>query len=297
MVTKALTEELLVNLIGERIRRITGSVGSLDVFMQPMGDPGLLGPDSMAWRVHEDLTVMMVGGLSSLIIQCLHPRALAAVWDHSDFRHNLRARLGRTAYFVALTTYAAEPVALKAIERVNAIHAKVRGLDLQGQPYTANEPDLIRWVHLAEITSFLAAYQHLALQPLTAAQCDQYIREMSRIGGLLGAGDLPVTLQAANAALLDYQPALRFDARAQEILRIIEAYPTDLLDRPFIALVLKSAMDVMPPWVLSLIGRQPVCALQSQATRLALQTASLPIQWMIRKSGVSAIARERLKVA
>jgi hypothetical protein len=69
------------------------------------------------------------------------------------------------------------------------------------------------------------------------------------------------------------------------------------LDRPFIALVLKSALDIMPNWVLSLIGRPPVCALPSQATRLALQTTSLPIQWMIRKSGVSAIARERLQVS
>lgn len=70
---------------------------------------------------------MMVGGLSSLMVQSLHPRALSAVWDHSDFRHQLKGRLGRTAYFVAATTYGSEALAMGAIRRVNMIHAHIRG--------------------------------------------------------------------------------------------------------------------------------------------------------------------------
>ena len=128
-------KNLALDVIGARVQSMTGSESSLDDFRTPAGDPGLFGPDSMAWRVHAHFTSMMVGGLSSLIVQALHPRALAAVWDHSNFRHNLKSRLGRTAYFVAATTYGAEDLAMESIRRVNAIHAGIRGVDQQGQPY------------------------------------------------------------------------------------------------------------------------------------------------------------------
>ncbi len=285
---------LAFNIMGERVRAITGSTASLDDFTAPLGDAGLFGPDSVAWQVHANFTAMMVGGLSSLIVQSLHPRALAAVWDHSDFRGKLKERLGRTAYFVAATTYGSEAMALNAIRRVNTIHANIRGHDLQGRPYAANEPELIRWVHLVEVTSFLAAYQHLAKQPLTQQACDQYTAEMARIGHLLGAVDLPLTYAATQAQLLDFADVLRFDARAQEILQIIQAYPVNVLDKPWMALVLKCAFDVMPPWVLALMGQSSSCAVQTHATRLAVQLSAEPVQWMLSQQGVCAIARQRV---
>jgi uncharacterized protein (DUF2236 family) len=237
---------------------------------------------------------MMVGGLSSLIVQSLHSRALSAVWDHSDFRHQLKERLGRTAYFVAATTYGSEALAMRSIQKVNAIHSRVTGLDLQGRAYVANEPELIKWVHLVEVESFLSAYQHLSKQPLTAAQCDQYVNEMSRVGQLLGAIDLPLTHKALQSALQSFQDALVFDARAQEILHIIEAYPTDWMDKPFMNLVLKSAMDIMPDWALRMMGREVGYALPMQARRLAMQVAAEPVQWMLDKQGVAAISRQRV---
>ena len=285
---------LALNAIGERVRAITGSTASLADFATPTGDAGLFGPDSVAWQVHANFTAMMVGGLSSLIVQSLHPRALAAVWDHSDFRHKLKERLGRTAYFVAATTYGSETLALNAIRRVNTIHANIRGTDLQGQPYVANEPELIRWVHLVEVTSFLAAYQHLAKQPLSPQDCDQYIAEMARVGHLLGAVDLPVTYAATQAELLGFADVLRFDARAQDILQVIQAYPVDVWDKPWMALILQSAFDVMPPWVLALLRQPSACAVQKQATRLAVQLSAEPVQWMLNQQGVSAIARQRV---
>jgi hypothetical protein len=285
---------LALNAIGERVRAITGSKGSLDDFASPVGDVGLFGPESVAWRVHANFTAMMVGGLSSLIVQSLHPRALAAVWDHSDFRHKLKERLGRTAYFVAATTYGSQAMALNAIGRVNAIHANIRGTDLQGQLYVANEPELIRWVHLVEASSFLAAYQHLAKQPLSRQDCDRYMSEMTQVGHLLGAVDLPMTYAATQAELLGFAQALRFDARAQEILQVIQAYPTDWLDKPWMVLILRCAFDLMPPWVLTLIGKSPACEVQKQATRLAVQFSAEPVQWMLNQQGVSAIARQRV---
>jgi len=285
------------NAIGERVRSITGSKASLEDFATPVGDVGLFGPESVAWRVHAHFTAMMVGGLSSLIVQSLHPRALAAVWDHSDFRTKLKARLGRTAYFVAATTYGSQAMALKAIDRVNTIHANIRGTDLQGKPYVANEPELIRWVHLVEVASFLAAYQHLAKRPLLQHESDLYITEMTRVGHLLGAVDLPVTSASIQAELQGFAQALSFDARAQEILQVIQAYPADVFDKPWMMLILKCALDVMPPWVLALMGKSPACEIQKQATRLAVQLSAEPVQWMLDEQGVSAMARQRVRGA
>ena len=287
-------QNVMAELIGARVRAMTGAKSSPADFAVPVGDAGLFGPDAMVWRVHAHFTAMMVGGLSSLIVQSLHSRALSAVWDHSDFRHKLKERLGRTAYFVAATTYGSEALAMGCIQKVNAIHAHVKGVDLQGRAYVANEPDLLKWVHVVEVDSFLSAYQHLSKQTLTPAQCDQYVHEMSKVGHLLGAVDLPLTQQDLRHAWRSFQGALVFDDRAQEILRIIEAYPTDWFDKPFMTLVLKSAMDIMPPWALALMGREATCALQVQTTRLALQCVSEPVQWMLDKQGVAAIARQRV---
>lgn len=287
-------QALAIEAIGQRLRAVTGSRSSLEDFEGPPGDPGLFGPGSIAWRVHAHFTAMMVGGLSSLMVQALHPRALAAVWDHSNFRHNLRGRLGRTAYFVAATTYGGRDMALRAIERVNHIHAHAAGTDLKGQPYIANDPTLIRWVHLVEVTSFLTAFQQLAATPLSRDEGDRYIAEMTQIGQLLGASDLPQSVHATEQALQEFQEQLVFDARAREILQVIENYPTDLLDKPFMALVLKSAFDVTPIWALRMIGRPRACALEQQSTRLALQLASGPVQWMLDHQGVAATARRRV---
>jgi uncharacterized protein (DUF2236 family) len=288
-------KQLAFFAIGERLRAITGSTkSSLEDFAVPAGDPGLFGPASMVWRVHAHFTAMMVGGLSSLIVQALHPRALAAVWDHSQFRDKLKDRLSRTAFFVAATTYGSQAFAMKAIQRVNAIHSRITGTDLQGRPYVANEPALLNWVHLVEATSFLTAHQHLAKTPLTPTEADQYMAEMAVLGHLLGGVDLPSTVAAAEGQMRGYQAELQFDARAQEVVGLIASYPTDVLDKPFMGLVLESSFDLMPDWVLQLLGRSAACALPVQARRLALQLASEPLQWMLDEQGVAAVARRRV---
>ena len=288
-------QQLAADAIGRRVRAVTGSTASLQDFAQPVGDRGLFGPESMAWRVHDHFAAMMVGGLSSLMVQALHPRALAAVWDHSDFRRDLKGRLGRTAYFVAATTYGGQAQAMRTIERVNSIHAGAVGVDQQGRPYVANEPHLIRWVHLVEVTSFLSAFQHLSRQPLSAAECDQYIAEMTQIGHLLGAEDLPCTLHDSEQALVAYRDELALDARTREIVQVIESYPVQGLDKPFMAMVLQAAFDVMPAWALDLLNKTTACPLQQQAVRLALQVGAEPVQWMLHQQGVAATARQRVQ--
>ena len=141
-------------VIAAHIRLMTGASRPLDDFLHPVGDPGLFGPKSVAWQVHAHFASMMVGGLSSLLIQAMHPGALAGVWDHSNFRDDLKARLGRTAYFIAATTYGGTTMAKLALEHVNRIHAKVAGIRPDGVHYSARDPQLLKWAHLAEIFKF-----------------------------------------------------------------------------------------------------------------------------------------------
>lgn len=294
MPIKEAMQQLALQAIGQRLRSITGSDSSLEAFKTPLGDVGMFGPESMAWRVHAHFTAMLAGGLSSLIVQSLHPRALAAVWDHSDFRTRLKDRLEKTSYFVAATTYGSQALAMQSIDKVNWIHSKIHGFDLQGRPYIANEPDLIQWVHTVEVASFLQAYQHLSLSPLSLPQCDQYFSEMTQVGHLLGANNLPVTWNDTQALWYSYSEQLCFDERAQEILQIIESFPTDWVDQPFMKLLLQVSFDIMPNWVLEKIGRSPSCYVQNQATRMALQVASQPIQWMLDQQGVAAVSKQRV---
>ena len=280
--------------IGGRIKQLTGSTGSPDTFAHPAGDPGLFGPEAMTWRVHAHFVGMLVGGLSSLLLQALHPRALAAVWDHSNFRHNLKGRLGRTAYFVAITTYGGREDALQAIERVNRIHANVRGHMPDGSAYIANEPDLLRWVHLGEVSSFLQGYQHLSLQTLSSTQADTYVSEMALIGHKLGAVDLPLTVSACNEALQAYRGDLVCNQRTRDIVQVIENYPVDLWDKPFMHLVIKAAFHTLPDWALHMLGQPVASEPEKQLVKHALRLAGLPVQATLDVDGVAAQARRRV---
>jgi len=100
----------------------------------------LITADSVAWRVHGDVTTMMVGGVAALLLQMLHPAALAGVWDHSNFEADMLGRLRRTARFIAVTTYAERGQGEAMIARVKAIHDRVEGTLPDGRAYSANDP-------------------------------------------------------------------------------------------------------------------------------------------------------------
>lgn len=290
-------EAQIKDQLGQRVRAMTGATGDARDFLQPAGDPGLLGPNSAAWQVHAHFVAMMTGGLSSLMLQALHPRALAAVWDHSSFRTQLQARLGRTALFVATTTYGGTAAASQAIDRVNRIHANIRGALPDGTPYVANDPELIRWVHLGETTSFLRAYQDLSLQPLPTNRQDLYFAEMAQIGERLGAIDLPLTRHQALTQLQAFRPELQVDERTRETIDLIEHYPCAPLDRPLVSLIVRAAFQMLPDWALELLGRERSCPLEQAAVRTALQGMGASLAWAFADTGVAARARQRMDSA
>lgn len=280
--------------IAQRIRAITGSTNPPTLFLEPPGDPGLFGPTSVTWLVHAHFVSMLVGGLSSLLIQALHPGALAGVWDHSNFRTHLKARLGRTAYFIAATTYGGREMAHQAIDQVNRIHERIQGVRPDGSTYSARDPHLLKWVHLGETISFLNAYCTHGDTNLPQAARNLYFKEMVKVGELLGAQHLPTTQAQALDMLKSYQAELSFDDRAREILQVIDNFPTTKQDYLFVKLIIQAAYDALPEWVLALMQRQPNPLWKKKLTHAALALVTLPIDWALNTEGVAAHARRRM---
>src|ERR1700712_4598484 len=182
---------------------------------------GLFGPGAVAWRVHGDVTSMMVGGVTGLLLQMLHPAVLAGVWDHSNFRSAMRGRLRRTARFIALTTYGGQEEAEAMIARVRGIHDHVRGTLPDGKAYAANDPSLLAWVHVTEAGSFLDAWVRYGEPGMSAADQDRYFAEMARIGSALGADPIPRSRSEAQELIKTMRPHMRCDTRTREVARLI----------------------------------------------------------------------------
>jgi uncharacterized protein (DUF2236 family) len=210
---------------------------------------GLFGPRAVAWRVHGDVTSMMVGGVAGLLLQMLHPAVLAGVWDHSNFRADMHGRLRRTARFIALTTYGGRDEAEAAIARVRRIHDRVGGALPDGTPYAANDPSLLAWVHVTEATCFLDAWIRYAEPGMPAADQDRYFAEMARVGEALGADPVPRSRSEARRLLEAMRPRLRSDARTREVARLVLTRPAPhLAAEPFQALAMRAAVDLLPAW-------------------------------------------------
>lgn len=236
----------------------------------PSGDPGLFGPDSVTWRIHADFPGMLSGGLCALMLQALHPRVLAGVWDHSNFRHDMVGRLRRTTAFVAGTTYAGTAEAERLIRRVRAAHGGVQGVTADGQPYSANDPELLAWVHISEAYGFLQGYRRYSPGRLPEGAADRYYDEVRRVAEALGAQDVPASEAQIRARMQDMRAELRLDTRAREVLeelaRIRLPVPMAGLSR---RLFLGAGAALLPDWAGSLLQLSPA---RRAAARAAANT-------------------------
>ena len=243
---------------------------------------GLFGPNAVAWRVHGDVTSMMVGGISSLLLQMLHPAVLAGVWDHSNFRTDMHGRLRRTARFIALTTYGGREEAEGTIARVRRIHERVCGTLLDGTPYAANDPALLGWVHVTEAWSFLNAWRRYVEPGMSLADQDRYFAEMAQVALGLGAAPVPRDRAAAHRLLDSYRPQLRVDARTQEVRRLIlKAASADLLTAPVQVLGNQAAIDLLPEWARRMHGL-PNPALGRPLVRAGTLGVARTLRWAFR---------------
>ncbi len=284
---------MLDDLIRKVIREMVGGSGPPTAFLIPKGDPGLFGPESITWKVHEDFIAMMIGGISSLILQALHPQALAGVWDHSTFRKDLKGRLGRTAYFIAATTYSSTDMAETIIRKVNTIHSKVAGIDEFGKPYDAMDPRLLAWVHLTETFSFMNAYEDYRNEALSAKQRDQYFDEMKSLGYRLGATHLPDTYEGTKQAIYAYLPELHYGERAKSVIHLLENFPSQLIAKPFITLLSRAGFNNLPNWVYPIIQKTGPNEMERFAVQKSINLLAIPVREAL-KNGVAAHSRKRM---
>ncbi|WP_315760505.1 oxygenase MpaB family protein [Sphingomonas sp. Y38-1Y] len=210
---------------------------------------------SVIARVHGDVTTMMVGGIAALLMQMLHPAALAGVWDHSNFRDDMLGRLRRTARFIALTTYADREAAEAAIDRVRRIHAAVTGTLPDGSPYRADDPASLAWVHACEAQCFLDAWIAHGEPGMSRADQDRYFLEAAHVARALGADPVATTRAENDAILVAMRPVLRVDHRTRDVARrVINAPTSSIGERQVQKLAVQAAIDLMPDWARAMHG-------------------------------------------
>jgi uncharacterized protein (DUF2236 family) len=219
-------------------------------------DDGLFGPASVAWRVSTDLA-SPVAGLRSLLMQALHPLAMAGVDQHSGWRRDPVGRLAATSAYLATVTFGERAVAEQAAARVRRIHRHVRGVDaVTGRRYAAGDPSLLLWVHAALVQSSLAAVWAFGI-PLSAEDSDRYVMEMMVAAELTGVPRpmVPASVAELERYVASVRPGLSCTPAARESM----AY---LLDPPgldeeiaeFWQDVRDAAIAVLPEWARQMYG-------------------------------------------
>ncbi|GII56993.1 hypothetical protein Pth03_53820 [Planotetraspora thailandica] len=243
-------------------------------------------PDSATWRVHID-RCMWVGGVRGLMLQALHPLAMLGVWQNSNFQEDPFGRLRRTADFVGRVTYGSPAEADEVGRRVRDIHRTLRIHDPEtGRKHRVDDPELLLWVHCAEVTSYLEIVRR-AGAPISDSVADRYLAEQRRSAAYVGLHpeDVPGSVAEMDAYFAEIRPRLRPIPEATAAVKFLlwPRMPQDLrflapgkpLYFPFGALCYYS----LPDWARTMYGVLP--EVPQAAVTLALKafrkvTNSLP---------------------
>ncbi|AEB42765.1 MULTISPECIES: oxygenase MpaB family protein [Micromonospora] len=272
-------------------------------------DAGLFGPGSVSWKLHAE-PILFVAGLRSLYLQALHPRAMAGVAQNSNYRQDAWGRLIRTANYVGTALYGTTAEAEEAGRRLRRLHARMTAVDpATGERFRIDEPDLLRWVHVTEVESFLDTGRRAGV-PLDAAEVDAYYTEQRRVAALVGLD--PQTVPGTAAEVAEYyrqvRPELRMTREAAETALFLTAPPLPWkLSLPArIGLNLSparwaylgiagTALALLPAWARRLYGGLglPTTALSADVTvrTLRLALTALPRDW--REGPMRRAAEER----
>jgi uncharacterized protein (DUF2236 family) len=233
------------------------------------------------WRVHAD-AAMFPGGVSALLLQMLHPMAMAGVAGHSGYKGDPWGRLQRTSNYLAATTFGTTEHALATIGQVRDIHARIRGKDVHGRPYRADDPHLLLWVHVAEIVSFLRAHQAYAAVPLTPLEADRYVAQAGVPAGHLGVIDPPTTIAELHAVLDGFRPELETTPAAREAARFLLAEPP--LPRPSRLgywAIAAGGVALLDPWAREMLALPASRLLTRSVLRPVGKVSTAGVRWVM----------------
>ena len=270
----------------------------------PGPDHGLFGPESVTWRVHGDPS-MLLAGFRSLLLQGVHPSAMAGFDASSRFRADPWGRLQRTGRYVGTVTYGTTSAAEAAGARLRALHARLPGgvEPETGRAYRVDDPALLLWVHCTEVESFLSVYRRSGGR-LGAGDGDAYVREMRASARLVGLD--PATVPATEADIAEYYRGVRPQLHVTEVARrnarwgftppmpgwVRAVTPA----RPAWAALMAASAALLPRWARRLYGLPGLATTDLSATVAAIAVRrglmALPEQWMT--SPARREAEERL---
>jgi uncharacterized protein (DUF2236 family) len=288
------------------IRNVQAAVGGteedLNNYEDPTGDPGLFGPDAPCWIVHGELGPMLYGGFASLMLQTLHPRAMAGVAQHSNYRNDPTGRLVRTARFVAGTTYGPMPFVEQLFAEVMGVHAHVHGSTNEGQPYSAYDPDLVTWVHITEVRQFLRSYLRYGPQHISREQQERYYREIAVIPFRLGATKVPQSIAEVEEYFSSMQPTLRATPEAIDAVRFLrkttlstgQSRLSSLANRISHAIVVGAAIDLLPDYARRELGLHRFSHLKAPPRRISADLLGRVLRWALGPSMVVIVSAERI---
>jgi len=283
-----------VGSLTDRIGALRARMGA-DVFQKVAGDEGpdrrerihnAPGPrwfaeDRPIRRVHGDAS-MFVGGLRALLMQSLHPLAMAGVAGHSGYRGDPWGRLARTSYFLAATTFGPDEEARAVIDKIRGVHERVRGRAPDGRPYSAGDPHLLEWVHIAEIDSFLRAHQRYGSRPLDQEGRDGYVADTARVAGELGVLDPPRTEAELAERIEAFRPELAGSAEARTTARFLLLNPPlALVARAPYALLAAAAVELLPGWARGPLRLPRVPIVEQTLVRAGGQVVTHGIRWVM----------------
>ncbi len=249
----------------------------------PPSDEALFARDTPIRQVHADIVGMMTGGVRALLLQMLHPAALQGVLDHSNFREDMHGRLQRTARFIAVTTFGHHDEALKAIARVNRIHAKVGGVLSDGTPYEATNPRTLAWVHVTEAQSFLAGYLRHVRPDMPGHAQDEYYRQFAVIARMLGADPVPETRLEAERIFRELRHDLATSPEAREVAQLVLNQRPKGTPVAVQTMITADAVAMLPDWARQMLRLQSPM-LTALPARAATWGVGRTLRWAFRQT-------------
>lgn len=238
-------------------------------------------PGSPIRTVHGDAS-MFVGGMRALLLQSLHPAAMAAVAAHSGYKGDPWGRLARTSTFLAVTTFGTADDAQAAIDQVRSVHERISGVTPDGISYAAADPTLLRWVHVAEVDSFLRAYRSYGQRPMPRVDADRYVEQAARVAVALGAERVPTSVTELAIALREFRPALRPSQAAHEAAEfLLHEPPVPWTLRPAYTALARAAVASLPQWACEQLDVRHPGPVGRAGAHVAGGTVTRLIRWML----------------
>jgi len=266
--------------LGDQVRtRVIGPESTRHAELFDSDEPGWFADDAPIRRVHADAS-MFIGGLRALLLQSLHPLAMAGVAEHSDYRRDPWGRLQRTADFLTATTFGPASQAQRAVDVVKRVHRRVVGTTRDGRAYSANDPHLLEWVHIAELDSFLAAHDRYGVARLVGAERNRYVAEAGVVAAALGVLDPPATEAQLRERIAEFRPELRGTREARTAARyLLLQPPLPLAARVPYGMIAGAAVALMPAWTRLPLGLPWLPVSETVALRPAGDAVTRTLRW------------------